>query len=161
MLSIFAEEGVVHEKILSEALYHQANSHYEYINRNQLDEFLKTSRETPLAINSKLIMNDGTSKHIPLLDFKLSSNNKSHDNLVKACICILGLKGYILNSGRSYHFIGSQLVCESELLDLLAKFALLSPISDKAWVSHQIIERSASLRITVKNGKEPYLIDEC
>lgn len=160
MLSIFAQEGVVHERIFSEILYHQANSNFEYVFRNQIEYFLGIRREAPLAINSKVIIDDGTSRHIPLLDFKLPCSG-SNNNLAKSCIRVLGLRGYLLESGRSYHFIGDYLISESELLDLLAKFALLSPISDKAWVSHQIIERSASLRITEKDGKEPFLVTKC
>lgn len=160
MLSLFAEEGITHEKILSEVLYHQANSNYDYVSRNDIEQFLRIRREESLAINSKVIIDNGISRHIPLLDFKLPVSI-SNNNLAKACIRVLGLKGYLLESGRSYHFIGNGLMSESELLDLLAKFALLSPISDKAWVSHQIIERSASLRITAKDGKEPCLVTEC
>lgn len=160
MLSVFSDEGMVEERLLCEALYHQANTKYEYVQRGEIDQFFRTRRETPMAINSKVIMEDGSSRHFALLDFKLPASRK-HDLLAAACARALGLRGYVLDSGRSYHFIGKELIAESELLDLLAKFALLAPLSDKAWASHQLIERSASLRITAKAGREPSLVAEC
>lgn len=50
--------------------------------------------------------------------------------------------------GKSYHFISRTLSTKSELIEILAKFILLHPISDKSWAAHQIIEDSASLRIS-------------
>jgi len=147
LLSIFVEEGIYNRELLDEVFYHQPNRDFAYVNRENLEEFLETRKTTPQAINSKVLMIDGSSRHIPLLDFKVPSK-QGHDNLVADCVRAMGLRGYVLDSGRSYHFIGSDLISESELMDLLAKFVLLDPISDKAWAAHQIIERSASLRVS-------------
>lgn len=157
LLSIFVEEGIHNQELLSEIFYHQPNRDFAYVDRNDLEEFLATKKTTPQAINSKVLMIDGSSKHIPLLDFKVPSK-QGHDKLVADCVLTMGLRGYVLDSGRSYHFIGSNLISESELFDLLAKFILLDPISDKVWAAHQIIERSASLRVSEVRGHAPLVV---
>lgn len=157
MLALFIEDGECNKKLLSEILYHQANQEYKYVSSSNLNEFLSDLGDGILALNSKVLMSDGSTRHIPLLDFKVASAPKNHQ-LASACIELLGLHGYLLDSGKSYHFIGYELVSESELLDILAKFILLDPVSDKAWAAHQIIERSTSLRITKKNGKYPIVV---
>jgi hypothetical protein len=97
--------------------------------------------------------------HIPMLDFDLTSAPKNL-GIIENILRVLKQRGMILNSGKSYHFIGYNLISENELLDLLAKFILVHPISDKAWTAHQIIERSASLRISKKYGSLPSYIKD-
>lgn len=159
LLSVFIEGRVHNEELLAEVFYHQPNRDFTYVDRKDLEEFLATKKAIPQAVNSKVLMIDGSSRHIPLLDFKVPSK-QGHDRLVADCVRAMGLHGYVLDSGRSYHFIGSNLISESELLDLLAKFVLLDPISDKAWAAHQIIERSASLRVSEVRGRAPMVVSQ-
>jgi hypothetical protein len=157
LLSTFIVERVHNEGLLAEVFYHQPNRDFVYVDHKDIDEFLSARSTTPQAINSKVLLLDGSSKHIPMLDFKVPSK-QGHDELVTACLRVMGLSGYLIDSGRSYHFIGTTLISESELLDLLSKFVLLDPISDKAWAAHQLIERSASLRISESRGHAPQVI---
>lgn len=157
MLSLFIEKKTYSKRLLPELFYHQPNRDYDYVDRLRLDQYLDSNFPSPHAINSKILMIDGSTRHIPLLDFKVTSQS-GHDELVMDCIRSLGLSGYILDSGKSYHFIGEKLISESELIDILAKFVFLDPISDKAWAAHQILERSASLRISARNGHAPILL---
>jgi len=157
LLSLFSKASKVDEDLVSHALYHQANSKYQYIDVNATTDFCKCESGVSSALNSKVIMSDGGTRHIPLLDFKVKSQD-SNLCVVVAAVKALKLRGYILDSGKSYHFIGLDLVSESELIDILAKFCLLAPISDSAWASHQIIERSASLRVSPRNGVYPIVV---
>lgn len=157
LLTGFVRDGEYSTRLISEVFFHQANRDYHYINRSDFRTFFTGRSDNLWALNSKVILRDGASLHIPLLDFKIASQRRS-DGLVKECVEALGLRGFLMDSGKSYHFIGLDLVGESEMLNLLAKFILLHPISDKAWAAHQILERSASLRITKKNTKEPILV---
>ena len=157
LLSIFMEEKCYSEALLQEAFYHQPNCGYVYVERSHLESFLSTKMPSPLAVNSKVLLADGSARHIPLLDFKVPSK-EGHDSLVIECVKALGLSGHVLDSGRSYHFVGTNLMSESELLDLLAKFIFLDPVSDKSWAAHQIVERSASLRISEARGQSPFLV---
>lgn len=157
LLSIFVEQRVFNEALLAEVFYHQPNRDFVYVDMTCLEDFLASRKVTPQAVNSKVLMIDGSSRHIPLLDFKVPSK-QGHDRLVIDCVRVMGLRGYVLDSGRSYHFIGTTLISESELFDCLAKFVLLDPISDKAWAAHQLIERSASLRVSEVEGSAPTVI---
>lgn len=157
LLSMFIEGEAFEESLLAEALYHQPNKSLEDIRADRLKQFLAAEAVGNRAVNSKVLLRDGSSRHIPLLDFKIALQ-PGHEKLVQSCARALGLSGYILSSGRSYHFIGESLVSESELIDLLANFVLLDPLSDKAWAAHQLIERSASLRVSGKYGRKPEVI---
>jgi hypothetical protein len=157
LLETLMNEGLSSTALLGEVFYHQANRDYLFVDRAQLRDFLSSRDDQCLALNSKVIMADGSSSHVPLLDFKIDSQLENCQ-LAEDCIVVLGLRGSLLDSGRSYHFIGSDLVTENEMLDLLAKFTLLHPISDKAWAAHQLIERSASLRVTAKGGQCPVIV---
>lgn len=157
LLSIFVEEHLYNDTLLSEVFYHQPNRDYTYVCRADMGSFLAAKTPIPQAINSKVLMSDGSARHIPMLDFKVPSK-EGHDTLVVECARALGLRGYLLDSGRSYHFIGGSLISESDLMDVLAKFILLDPISDKAWAAHQIIERCASLRISEMRGYTPLVV---
>lgn len=161
LLSILIKNKITSTKLLVEALYHQPNKNYDYVNVVSLDAYLNSHEydNCCLAINSKVELLNGDTGHIPLLDFKLPSKN-NNDKLAIDTVKALGLCGYLLDSGKSYHFIGNQILSENELIDLLAKFILLDPISDKAWASHQLIERSASVRISKRNNLAPKLIAE-
>lgn len=157
LLSTLAEEGRVDDGLVAQALYHQPNKGFEDVEDRSLAEFLKCESETPRAVNSKVLLDDGSTRHIPLLDFKIHSK-QGHDDLVLSCIRSMGLSGHVLDSGRSYHFIGDKLISESELFDLLANFVLLDPLADRAWAAHQLIERSASLRVSAREGLKPQVI---
>ena len=67
--------------------------------------------------------------------------------------------GFILNSGNSYHYISKKLTTENGLLDFLGRAILYGPLTDVRWIAHQIIERSFTLRIGMKNGTLPFLVD--
>ncbi|HZT03269.1 MAG TPA: hypothetical protein VFA39_13485 [Steroidobacteraceae bacterium] len=158
LLGEMALQGATSKRLLGEVFYHQPNSHYLFVEPADLRKIITGRESECLALNSKVTLQDGTSRHIPLLDFKLASKNSNHQ-LARDCISALGLRGFLLDSGRSYHFIGASLVSGSDLFDVLAKFVLLNPLADKAWAAHQLLERSASLRITGKSGNTPEVID--
>jgi predicted nucleic acid-binding protein len=130
LFTVCISEQKTSQKLISESLYHQHNRDYSYVDVDCLNDFIASSVDKTLALNSKVNLYNGDSRHIPLLDLKLPSKN-GNDQLAIQSLQALGLTGYLLDSGKSYHFIGSKLISESELIDLLAKFILLDPISDK------------------------------
>ena len=89
--------------------------------------------------------------HIPVSECNL--------RIVKDVLFELNVvSGYLLNSGESYHFIGDYSINEESLLDFLANALFFAPIIDRAWIGHQILERSCSLRIDKKHGVYPEVI---
>lgn len=158
LFSIAKSGEGIDKDLIKNALFHNKNEKFTYYTRNDFIDFISRDIDGDIAINSKVVLTDGSEKHIPMLDFKIKSNPYNL-KLVKDVLDVLNLKGFILDSGKSYHFVGFELKTESELLDLLAYFILLQPISDKAWASHQILERSTSLRLSKKYGQYPIFID--
>ncbi|MBY8023456.1 hypothetical protein KW469_00110 [Vibrio fluvialis] len=151
------KEKKLEQRIVKQAIHHNKNNEYIHVLSQDLLSFIQNNNYDNLAINSKVELECGSSKHIPMLDFKISTA-PSNLKLVESVLSALGCEGAILDSGKSYHFVGSNLISQSELIELLAKFILFHPIADKAWAAHQIIEGSASLRVSNKYGKKPEII---
>lgn len=108
------------------------------------------------ALCSKIKVNN-EDFHLPLLDFHIpvsSENTEICINVIK----LLGLKGYLLDSGKSYHLISSMFLKEDEFKNTLYKALLLTPIIDRAWISHQLIQGYSCLRITEKYNRLPFLV---
>lgn len=141
-------------RLFEHAIFHNKNKDYILVNAKEVERYLFESKDRDLALNSKVRMKSGEELHIAMLDFELPFSSENIV-IVKDVLKKLNLKGDIFNSGKSFHFIGDELIVEDELIDLMARFSLLYPIADRAWCSHQIIERSASLRVTMKHGIYP------
>jgi hypothetical protein len=159
MLTYFGKEQTS-DKILDIALMH--NSPLEKIvvaEINLIREKFIDNDSLLLALNSVIELKDKVIKHLPLLDFHIpiSENNR---NQIKKVLKHLGLtNGYLLESGESYHYIGKQMMNIEDLLVMLNKALFFSPIIDKTWIAHQLLEKSCSLRVGIKHSMEPKLIE--
>lgn len=150
MLSSFNNNGFS-ESILSAALHHNPIRNLSYIDVDKVPEEVDRS----CALCSRVILKDGTERHIPMIDFHVPP---SPENLiiVQSVCRLLGLHpGWILNSGESYHYIGALVVSWESLYDVLSKALVFNPIVDIAWISHQLREKSCSLRVGEKKGRIP------
>jgi hypothetical protein len=151
------------KEILRGALLHNFKRDKYFVEREHfinthLDEFL--SNNINFAVNSEVITVNNERKHLILLDFHIQES-KRNQRVVESVLEAMSLNdGYLLRSGKSYHFIGMNLINEYELINILGKSLFFAPIIDKAWVAHQLIERSCSLRITKKHGIYPTVIKE-
>lgn len=118
--------------------------------------------ETPatqmLVVTSEVSTAEGQ-RHLPLLDFKLAASPEN-DDVARSVARRLG-GGVLVNSGSSYHLYGSRAVPDSELFDWLLRAQLLSRCVDTRWVTHQLIERKAALRLTRggSRGVLPVVLD--
>lgn len=151
------QKNEVHPRLMKQALHHNSNSDYSNMSISELISFIDKNENKNLAINSQVELSDGRLMHIPMLDFKIKSDKKNLP-LVHEIIIALGLTGKILDSGKSYHFFGNKLLNAEKFYNILAKFILFHPVSDKSWAAHQLIEGSASLRVTSKNGFMPKVV---
>jgi hypothetical protein len=100
-----------------------------------------------LALQSRVLLSDGTFRHIPMLDFHVKASDQSV-GIVETILEVLGMSGFVLSSGKSYHFYGGELLEEFALPGFLGKALLFSPIVDRAWVAHQLMESACALRIS-------------
>lgn len=144
------------ESLLKSALHHNTIENLQFVDVRALNKFDNESN----ALCSIVRKVNGKEEHIPMMDFHISP---SHNNLriVKSvCSCLELRSGWILDSGESYHFIGSNSIPWDALYIRLSASLVFNPIVDIAWISHQLREKCCSLRIGKKNGRYPEVICE-
>jgi len=100
-----------------------------------------------LALQSRVLLRDGNSRHIPMLDFHVPASDRSLRS-VMTVLKVLRLSGFVLLSGKSYHFYGDELMEEGELCRFLGKALLFTPIVDRAWIAHQLMASACALRVS-------------
>jgi hypothetical protein len=82
------------------------------------------------------------------LDFHCPSSAPNLE-LVAEALRLLDIgAGFILESGKSYHFYGRRLITDSERISFLSRALLLAPIVDRSWIAHQLLEGACGLRIS-------------
>lgn len=109
------------------------------------------------SICSYVELSRGVIRHIPMLDFRIGVND-TNTQIVEEVCHLINQTGYILNSGKSYHFIGDTLINSSERCEMLGKSLLLNPIIDDRWVAHQLRYFGSNLRISKKYNDFPQVI---
>ncbi len=154
------------EPILSEALFHNPHPDVEHRVRSEgaaskLKELV--SREwtnTTLAISSRVTLAGGSERHIPMLDFHIPSERRNYD-IVSACLNSLAIgKFIIVDSGKSFHAYGLNVVNSEDLRSFLSSALLLSPIVDSRYIAHQLRDSTCKLRIapTPRKPTQPRIL---
>jgi hypothetical protein len=154
LVSCFSSEEVPHSILIAARLHvsHRA-SDIEVPRADVLDGVLQRfvaelKPETSLAVVSAVQTQKGTTEHIPLVDFHIPCSDVNQ-NIVSSILSWLLPDGYILlRSGRSYHAWGTKTLPDSDYPAFLAKAMLYSPIIDRAYLAHQLIEGRSALRIS-------------
>lgn len=108
-----------------------------------------------LVLSSRVELRTGERRHIPMLDFHVPSNPHNEELATLIAKALDPKGGYILGSGKSYHFYGKSLLDEGALPAFLGNALLFCPFIDRAWVAHQLIEGACGLRISQKPGGGP------
>lgn len=161
MLSVIDKDDYS-EEIFRLALRHNEHPLLTYVKRANLMSWIYSPNRSidTVAFCSKVIMaNDNKGEmHLPLIDFHIPVSDTNVRLVESVCKNLEVGDGWILNSGESYHFIGSGPIKSEDLMVLLYKALMFTPIIDKAWISHQLRERSCSLRIGKKRGLEPQVV---
>jgi len=100
--------------------------------------------------------------HIPMMDFRCEASPENLEK-IKEFLTIIGQRGIILASGRSYHFYGVELLSEKNWLNFLGKCLLfIDPkdpnyiYTDPRYIGHRLMDGYAMLRIS-KEPKRPFL----
>lgn len=92
-------------------------------------------------------------RHIPMMDFKCEVSDRNlrvlGDLLRESCVRI----GFILTSGRSYHFYGRELLTEESWRKFLGKCLLMSDFVDERYVGHQLVDGYCVLRVSASSMK--------
>lgn len=115
-----------------------------------------------LVLSSRVRMRNGEFRHIPMLDFHVPPAVGNHELVFYIAKRVDPEGGYVLASGKSYHFYGKSLYGDGELPVFLGNALLFCPFIDRAWVAHQLIDQACGLRISIKPGSSgtPTLLTE-
>ncbi|MBI2063707.1 MAG: hypothetical protein HYT65_01805 [Candidatus Yanofskybacteria bacterium] len=96
--------------------------------------------------------------HIPLLDMDIPTDEIPYDLVfpyIKEVSQLLGVSsGVVVNSGKSYHLWGLDLMTVDAWHDFMHRALLLDRI-DRRWVGHRLLDGQANLRVSPKWGKMP------
>ena len=140
-------------------LFHRHNFDFNFVlaDENLKESLISLSRQGYI-LNSNVKRGKETHLHIPMMDFLLPVN-KNNTDIAEECIRLLGLnRGYLVDSGSSYHFLGSEPITWDEYRSVLYRALLLAPVTDNRWIAHQLINGSSNLRLGEKNGITPHLV---
>lgn len=139
-------------------LFHNKREETFLVPSSAFDEIRSSIEESRyLTFCSRVKLRDGSIKHFLLLDFHIPNAN-ANDRICLAVLKALGLSGFLLDSGKSYHFYGTSLFSEEEIRVILTNALLFAPIIDRAWIAHQLLERCCCLRISRKYSRLPFLV---
>lgn len=103
---------------------------------------------TGLAITSEVRYSDGSVRHLPLLDFHCPPGPQGRALAAAVLQRLVFGEAILLETERSYHGWGLAPLSTNELVDLLARALFFSPIVDRAYIAHQLLERRCALRIS-------------
>jgi hypothetical protein len=127
-------------------------------NLAEIQNYIVNNYSKNISLLSTLELSNKNKLHIPMIDFHILPS-KNNQKVAEKIIYVLNINpGYLIESGKSYHYIGINAVSENNLISILAKSILLSPIVDRNWSAHQILEKSCSIRVTKSEKKDLKLI---
>ena len=109
--------------------------------------------EQLVGITSIVTVNGNRTAHIPMMDFACPTSPKNLATL-EALLKESGqCSGFILQSGRSYHFYGTQLLLETAWRVFMGRCLLMEGFTDYRYVGHQLVEGRCVLRISTSHLK--------
>lgn len=100
-----------------------------------------------LALCSDVQLKTGETKHIPMIDFRCQVSPHSLQLVSKIAKLLDVGKGFIVETDRSYHYYGAELLTGRQWSQFLGRALQFSPIVDRAWIAHQLIDTCCNLRI--------------
>ena len=153
-------EGSIDDRLLDGLLFHQ----------EPIDDLLEVSRDEieaegilkaverahipyPWAVLSEVVCVDGTRKHFPMMDFRCELSHSSLQSVKAIAIRLLSCPWTVIESERSYHLVGAELLTFRELAAFFGRSLLLGPIVDRHYIAHQLLNGTAALRIVAAPGK--------
>ena len=154
LLNCFNKESVS-DSLLNQVNFHQSNVGAETsIERSTIlaGELRALHRKhrgnSMLSLLSRIRTSDETRRNFVFLDFHIPSSQSNHEIVAKVVRRLLPYPAFIINSGASYHVIGTKLVSDQEFRNTLTQALLFAPITDRAYLAHQLLEDRAALRIS-------------
>ena len=162
------QNTVVGRRIILELLFQGGNLSFlvNRPNKNEqmasllsgAEELIQIEREKfILGLMSVVKIDDGSFKHIPMIDFSSSGIGHDLEKAKEALKRIGERKGFILNSGRGMHYYGAELLSEEKWPKFIGKCLLLNimetRIVDHRFMGHRLVDGYGCLRVASHSTK--------
>jgi hypothetical protein len=105
-----------------------------------------------LGIRSECVLDEAVA-HLPLMDFRVERGPTAAAALLSVAPCAAPWGGILLDSGRSYHLYGAQLLPWEQWVAFMGRCLLLSPLTDPRFVGHRLLAGFGVLRLTTSSLK--------
>jgi hypothetical protein len=123
---------------------------------------LLSNESAMTALTSKVRLRSGEVRHLAMMDFHVPATNAALP-LVIEIGTLIGGQGWILESGRSYHYYSARIMSFAEMCEFLGMALLFAPVTDRAWIAHQLVDGVCCLRVAGHPTKigTPQVVAEC
>ena len=115
-------------------------------NLNQIADHLPTGKL--LGLQSNVSLASGAQAQIPMMDFMCSPSPCNIERLTRLLQSLRMGRGFLLESGRSYHYYGTRLLTEAEWSTFLGKCLLMTGCADERYIGHQLVNGYCVLRLS-------------
>ena len=155
LLGSVIQEEKVPDSLLNAVLFHRSvgpakfGVKAEELTTTMLHEMAKgLGPGAMLTMCSEVRLKGDEVKHVPMLDFSCPRSARNLSVVSKISDLLNIGPSFVVETENSYHCYGSQLLTWAEYCKVLSRATLLSPVVDRIWVAHQIVDSCAALRIT-------------
>lgn len=145
------ESGWCSEAVAEAALFHNGPGSVQSIQASSFRESLEVvfdPGERNVGFSSRLTLQDGSVRHLAMLDFRCEISPTNLAILEVICDALYEGGYVVVDSGHSYHACGLRSVTPSQRVEFLAKALLFSPVVDIAYLSHQLRQEFSTIRIS-------------
>lgn len=119
-----------------------------------LDDLLTTNHKV-WSFTSKVIMRDGTNRHIPMMNFHPLTGVNVQNIIDFIRLSEPEKEGVLLESGRYYHYYGYELLSENEWLQFNARFLMPMILVRARYIGHRLRDGYSTLRLTNDSTFKP------
>jgi hypothetical protein len=101
-----------------------------------------------LGLISKVELCDGGSAHIPMMDFSCETSPQNLSSITHLLSDMRKGVGFLLESGRSYHYYGAELLTDEGWRQFIGKCLLMFGYVDDRYIGHQLVDGYCVLRLS-------------
>jgi len=155
IMLVIMKDHIGSSSLLNACRYHQSSKKQDMLLSRQvvLRGFLQRTVDLcqpneSVSLISEIRLRNGRIGHIPFLDFHCPVSKRAEPLVLAVAKKIFCGSVLVLNSGHSYHAVGTTILKSTALTEFLARALLFGPIVDRAYIAHQLIEQRCALRIS-------------
>lgn len=141
------------ENLKASLVQHTPFQEWNLLGKNILDDKFDPSiyvheEHRVISLSSKIRLPNGQIKHLAMMNLH-PEEELSLDNIINIVQEVTQyLPGYLLESGRYYHYYGFALLFENEWINFMAQFLMPTIIVSPRYIGHCLYRKYAALRLS-------------